>query len=346
MATRIIADRAAAMGWPMHVRQYVTADSVLNILGELVPSKYVNCRPAIIAQAINMMGDARTGTPEDLLQQAVETLIRKVKVESLVDFTIALQHLHYHNYVKTSLFAFARGDQAVLTHIYADPSHLDFFMRLLSEPHGSGRKLLPPYQQFSVDVLNENGDVLVQYASSRLTLSESLNKKLKFLYENFSTFSPQQRQTLSTAILSALASNGCGILQPDGSFVAISTVQDIAQVAEVHKLIRETSVSVEAREYSEIMKSCASAEGSDAATQDKIADYNASLGLRVLRWIRHMTSHDVSSLEFIAHSGLSPAALESVLSTAMETIAQFGTHDTALKQAGLCFRPNTELFHD
>jgi hypothetical protein len=65
----------------------------------------------------------------------------------------------------------------------------------------------------------------------------------------------------------------------------------------------------------------------DEAKQARIASYNESLGLRVLHWLLLIAMHDPNAATYIANAGISPAAIDRVVFTALETIDKFGILD-------------------
>jgi hypothetical protein len=241
MAACIVSKRADLKKWPAGAREHITGDRVLEALGQPSASRYVNCRPAIIAQVAIAIGAAQTGTPADVLQQAVDDVIRELREDSLMDMMIALQQVHSSPEIKRALYQVAYARQKVAYTGPADLIRLESFVRQMSEQAGSGFRLLPPYDLVCLELLNEQGDLLVQYVDNSARFSNSLCEQLAFVHEHLSSYTPSQREIISNAVLAALASVGCGLKRSDGSFLAISLVQDIVNVPQLHKLTTHAS---------------------------------------------------------------------------------------------------------
>jgi hypothetical protein len=216
-----------------------------------------------------------------------------------IDMMVALQQVHSSPEIKRALYQVAYARQKVAYTGPADLIHLESFVRQMSEPAGSGFHLLPLYDLFCLELLNEQGDLIWPGCCEQLA----------FVHEHLSTYTPSQRKILSNTILAALASIGCGLKRSDGSILAISLVQDVVNVPQLHKLITHASSSVEAREYEDIIQMHVTA-GRDEAKQARIASYNESLGLRVLHWVLLIAMHDPNAATYISNAGISPAAID------------------------------------
>jgi hypothetical protein len=145
MANCIVSKRADLMKWPAGAREYITGDRVIEALEHPSASPYVNCRPAIVAQVVVAMQNARHGTPVEVLQQAVHIVICTLREDAFFDMIAMLQQLHSSPEIKRGLYKVASGRQDVVPHGHAGSLHLETFVRQMSEPDGSGRRLLPPY---------------------------------------------------------------------------------------------------------------------------------------------------------------------------------------------------------
>lgn len=147
MAERILAARARAHRWPpafavLLTPQRACAELALGAHGELTSP-----RPALVSYLCGLVGDARGGAPEAVLERAMGAVLRKVEAESVADTVTALTRMRPEQ--RSWLRVLAAQDAPMLAmrrHLAGNSMGraVADFASLLCEPSEPPR-LLPPY---------------------------------------------------------------------------------------------------------------------------------------------------------------------------------------------------------
>ena len=196
MAAYIVADYAERGAWPREMRAVVTSAALLAKLASA--RDFVSARPALVAHFVDLIGDAQTRRPHQLVDAAMEALVGKLIAESRVDFLIALQHVD--GKIMEALHALAAGkpdDPFNSLHdgpfnlLHVETYKLERFVELLCEPAATGTRaarplrLLPPYAMLTKECVSADGQLLLRLGSTKEELGEPLRQHLIFFHESY-----------------------------------------------------------------------------------------------------------------------------------------------------------------
>jgi hypothetical protein len=90
MAKRILASYARWRSWPEDFAALLTPQRACDELARSTHGELTSPRPALVAYLAGLVGDARGGTPEAVLEDAVRAMLSKLKEESMRDTLTAL----------------------------------------------------------------------------------------------------------------------------------------------------------------------------------------------------------------------------------------------------------------
>jgi hypothetical protein len=143
-------------------------------------------RPALVAFLLDRVRDAWGGSPEQLLQDALQAALDKLRVESAGDAAVALERLPHEALVRLRRLA-DEGSLAALGAVEGcfEPlgRGLGRVLRGLFED-ASPARLMPPYGALVREWLSRAGVLAVRRASDgSVTLQEPVAESLRFIFD-------------------------------------------------------------------------------------------------------------------------------------------------------------------
>lgn len=323
MAERLLELQAVDRSWPEPVRKCLTPNLIVERLAATATGGILSARPALVAFVLDLMGDVKSETPEQALSTAVQTAITKLRGESRTDFTAALAHLRSDRAVKKALFTLAGGQVRSLDDLGLDSDATKMLSQLcekLPSPDGSGQVVLlePPNAPFVTECINEEGDAIVQKAPGRdEELGDKLRGTLNFFWDSYARRQLDQAvhsAAISAAVISSLHANGIGRRTGPtaGRGVSIAPVRcaaDIDSVPALSALLRHTANSRNAVEHDEYVAA-------------KDADYDAAIGLHILRWARCVASHNTWAADVFSKCGVPVAVIDAAVRAAAHAVCR------------------------
>lgn len=319
-----------AAHWPAVANATITPEAVLRLLTPDAHGGLTSQRPALIAYVLGRMGDAQTGTADEVLQAAVTDALGKLKAESTRDTLCALVSLDgiqrsalravaVGTYTCAGLEAIrkAQGTQRFLEGIVGlQPEKLAALITCLRE-EGDGDdpvRLQPPYSALLQSWIRTGGELAVQLEDGKIDLDFATRKNLVFIAE------PSQRTavqttglhgTVSAAVLNSLARNGIGVrtgstpVRPPASATEFDAVpafrhlKGMLSAAFLAGLGREPSLS-------KALSRAAAAPGAPVPAGAKFED---SIGWELLLAFRHFEAHIWANAEQLVGNGLTAAVV-------------------------------------
>lgn len=321
MANELLAAYARVKLWPDVVRETVTASEML---ARLDCGGLLSIRPALVAHVAGLIRTAHTSYALDVLDNAVEEAVDKLRSESLYDFVIALGHLYDEVQMKVALHALASSNASVLASIKLQKKQLDM-LRLLCEATEqkaplSMLQLLPPYAVLTKECLNDRGDLLFRWHDQRWSLGDRLMRLLIFFAEEnrHKAFSYEEKAAVSTAVLRVMVANGIGVKRGAHTRLRAADVLHIPQLA---------ALLTNAKNVMDIR-----------AHQERLVQGGGSyghLGLHVLRWIRNVAAHSALPESVFEGASLPPAIVDAAVQAAVHEMVRVGRGKWALGDHGV-----------
>jgi hypothetical protein len=314
MAQGIIA--AYATMWPPAVAHSITPQAVLAQLACSAHAQYTSARPALVACLATLMGDAREGSPDNVLAAAVRALLRKLREESVRDTAVALERMTVQQ--RKALLVLAKAGLLPDGH---DEATSDFVAQLCEA--SSPPQLLPPYGILLRSWVSDDGSLSISSGGSRLAEPVTLN--LAALLTFHKQIPMATLLAASKAALDMLARNGVGVDQPGHAqgVRAPCTVEELSSIPAVKAIMRVLDREARARSLSEspssaqLSKALRAPPGSAARTE--LTD---TAGLAILLWVRHVEAHKFFVTDELPKAGLSSAVVKDVVQAALEVIVQ------------------------
>jgi hypothetical protein len=174
--------RAYTSRWPSDIKAALSADRLVKELRAVANSRLTSPRPALMAYALQCMGDGSRGSAEEILSAALGTVREKLLMESVRDTATALAAMKNRErrvlrgvvderYTHNDLRAIKIGTKRFNEDCHGIfPGALAHLIEHLSEP-GSGTdkvRLQPPYDVLLQSWVCDDGDVTVgETADSR-----------------------------------------------------------------------------------------------------------------------------------------------------------------------------------
>jgi len=351
MAANIL--RSYAASWPKDAQQAITPAAVVTALQPTAHSELTSARPALLAYTLGRMGDASSGAPQHVLGAAVGAALSKLQAESVRDTVRALVSLGLTErqvlravaaglYTCDELDAIADGKGKVgfkQVSVGIQPEKLAALINCLRET-GAGSdtaRLQPPYSALLLSWLTPSGDLAVCVDNGQIDLAIDIRKNLVFIAE------PAQRRIIadaglqpkvSHAVLQALASDGIGVVQQDGSVKApataaefdavpaLSTLRDMLK-ANVPQGHRQPSLAKLVSDAAAAALPAAAAPSAAAATAhaSAAASFADKIGWELLLAFRHFEAHIWwSNVAQLVHNGLTAAVVAQALRAASNVL--------------------------
>jgi len=316
---------ADAKAWPDRVQQLLGTDAIVQKLQATATGGLLSARPALVSHVLGLMGDARRGSADAVLDAAVSEAQSKLRAESRSDFTTALGHLEMSADIKQGLFELGKGDQRRLDELQLGDMVTKMFSLLCEPSVGSKQRLLlPPYAAFIKECLNEDGDVIVRWAGNKDELGDKLRGILNFHAEAYTDFQLHSvhQAAVSAAVLKSFLANGIGVKDSgNGTIRAVCSASDVSKVPALHALLQDSANSRLAEEHARKL-----------LDPKALPRYNASIGLHVLRWVRNAASHCSWAAAVLTAKGLSVPVLDAAARAAATALCDVREH------AGFAFR--------
>jgi hypothetical protein len=217
MAQRLVEAYSAqwAEGSAAAARAVVTPQRLLALLAVPAQAHLTSPRPALVAFLLDRVRDAWGGSPEQLLQDALQAVLDKLRVESAGDAAVALERLPHEALVQLRRLA-DEGSLAALGAVEGcfEPlgRGLGRVLRGLFED-ASPARLMPPYGALVREWLSRAGVLAVRRASDgSVTLQEPVAESLRFLFDCRSQARLAGTEAaVSAAALGQPAPNGVGV---------------------------------------------------------------------------------------------------------------------------------------
>ncbi len=293
------------------VRDSVTSEMILRLI-DMYPDLLTR-RPAVVAFICQLMGDAGTGSIDNVMQIAAKAVASKIQDESEVDFACVLCSFADRLDTKLALRAFANGDAAAFALLKQDV----LFHKLLSplcEP--VSQTFLPPYAYLCNKLIDSDGNITNSRFPLPIDFSHRLRESFTFYFENFKTLSadPVLCQRISTAIFDFLFSHDIGEMDPvSGTLMGqISSCRHVRTCPRFWNLLSGNPATTA------IMRHFQAAELNHAL----LANYECKLGLVLLTAIR-CTAYHVQFADIVLDGfGWPPALLDALFQRANEALTQ------------------------
>jgi hypothetical protein len=342
MAANIVA--SYAVRWPSAARTAITPAALLAALAPAAHGGVTSARPALLAYTLDRMGDAATGTADEVLSAAVGAALGKLMAESQRDTVVALTALDPIE--RRVLRAVATGGytcgelEAVRTgqgkEQFKEGSvgvlavQLAALISCLREA-GAGDDILrlqPPYSALLESWVHPSGALAVRVHNDRLDLDYATRKSLVFIGEQRRAVSARLQAAVSKAVLASLARNGVGVWQPSGSvrpptsaaeFDAVPALKGLRSTLSANYLQgigREPSLS-------KALSKADAAQGAPApAAMQPTARFEETVGWQLLLAFRHFESHSWGDAPQLVHGGLTAAVVADVVRSAASILAE------------------------
>ena len=317
MAERILTARARAHRWPPAFAALLTPQRACDELALGAHGELTSPRPALVAFLCGLVGDARSGAPEAVLERAVSAVLSKLESESVADTVTALTRMRPE--LRSWLRALAAQDAPMLAmrrHLAGNSlgRAVANFASLLCEPSEPPR-LLPPYGALLRSLVTRQGELAVTHLSSgRLEYAPLLRSNLQLIVEHSGiprasqhSMSAGALSAASASVLDVFAANGIGIME-DGVATTraprtIAEVLAVPAFAALLAVLDEHVARVGRPGASPASTALASAARASSSEQ---AGFLAALGVRVLTWLRHVDASPNAMFEAVADACAAP----------------------------------------
>ena len=346
MAERIVAARASAHHWSPAFKKLLTPQRACDALALGAHGELTSPRPALVAYLCGLVGDARGGAPEAVLERAVGALLRKLESESVADTVTALTRMRPE--LRSWLRALAAQDAPMLAmrrHLAADlmGRAVASFAALLCEPSEPPR-LLPPYGALLRSLVTRRGELASAHlGDGRLDYAPLLRSNLQLIAEHSGTgnstrASPHSMSAgalaaASAAVIDVFAANGVGVAEVGLAAAraprAVGEALSVPAFAAILAVLDDHVARVGRQVASPASAALASAA---CASPGEQTAFLASLGVRVLAWLRHVDAHAYFGTRITERSGLTMAIVAGAVQAAGDAIvsedgAHFRWHD-------------------
>jgi hypothetical protein len=333
MAERILAARARSSLWPRDFAALLTPRRACDELArDAHGGELTSPRPALVAYLAGLAGNAQSGTPEAVLKAAVASVLRKVRDESEADTITALIRMRPE--VRMWLRALAAQDKQMLATQqrlsgYLSGNAVAAFASLLCEPSEPPR-LMPPYGAQLQSLVTKQGELAVtRLSNGHIDFAYVIRKNLQLIAEHGGvsralphSMNARARAAASASVLAVLSASGIGVVK---SGLAARAPQEVAEVLAVPAFsavlaaLDELSVRSDGPDMSPASAALASAARASPSEQTA---FLATLGVRVLVWLRHFDAHVFFAAHITERSGLTTAVVAEAVRAAGEAIVR------------------------
>jgi hypothetical protein len=333
MAERILAARARSSLWPRDFAALLTPRRACDELSrDAHGGELTSPRPALVAYLAGLAGNAQSGTPEAVLKAAVASVLRKVRDESEADTITALIRMRPE--VRMWLRALAAQDKQMLATQqrlsgYLSGNAVAAFASLLCEPSEPPR-LMPPYGAQLQSLVTKQGELAVtRLSNGHIDFAYVIRKNLQLIAEHGGvsralphSMNARARAAASASVLAVLSASGIGVVK---SGLAARAPQEVAEVLAVPAFsavlaaLDELSVRSDGPDMSPASAALASAARASPSEQTA---FLATLGVRVLVWLRHFDAHVFFAAHITERSGLTTAVVAEAVRAAGEAIVR------------------------
>jgi hypothetical protein len=272
-------------------RPAITPQCLVRALARGAHNGVTSPRPALVAYLLALVDDALGsgwGGGADALARALAALLRKLEEESLQDAAVGLRRLSASDL--RHLRALAAGEAPGPPASFS----LAALAALLGEGPAAQPVLLPPYGTLLRSWVTREGRLTVAITSHSQELAACERRNLLAVFSLAPGLLTDTRAAASAAVLRALARNGIGIEQRQGSLLVVRaprTVEELAGMPAVVGLLgaldEEAALQGESESRSSAKLRTASREAGSPG-HDKFME---EAGLTVLAWMRHVQAH-------------------------------------------------------
>ena len=196
-------------------RAVITPQRLLALLAVPAQAHLTSPRPALVAYLLDRVRDAWGGSPEELLQDALQSALDKLRVECAGDAAVALERLPHEALVQLRRLA-EEDSQVALGSVVGcfEPlgRGLGKVLRGLFED-ASPARLMPPYGALVREWVGRAGELAVRRAGDgSVVLHAPVARSLRFLADCRSQVrTAGMEAAVAAAALGQLALNGMGV---------------------------------------------------------------------------------------------------------------------------------------
>lgn len=330
--------------WPPAARRYVTPKTLVDSLASKAHGHLTSLRPALLAYTLSRMGDAKTGTPAEVVGAAVGDALGKLLNESIRDTLVALVALDSEQrrvlrevatggYTVAELVAIQTGWGKMRfknANVGVQPDKLAALISCLRE-EGTGTdvvRLQPPYSALLESWIRTDGSLAVAVDNDRIDLDADTSKNLVFIAESSQRKAIEAaglRGKVGLAVMGSLARNGVGERLPDGTVRPPGTAAAFDGVPGLLALRNMLSASFldgsskfEPSLYAALRKASAAA---GVSSQPAAAPFEETIGWELLLAFRHFQSHIWADAPQLVRNGLTAAVIADAVHAAACVLA-------------------------
>lgn len=313
--------------WPASARAGITPEMVLRALAPGAHGGLTSRRPALVSYILGRMGDARTGSVDEIIHAAVGDAVGELKAESVRDTLCALIALDFEE--RRALRAVAAGSYSCAELDAIRKRHQGFkegsvcllpeklaalFSCVRDAGEGADRlRLQPPYSALIQSCLRAGGELAVCLHDGKIDLDYTTRKNLVFTTEPAKVIlSAGLQGMVSRTVLDSLARNGIGV-RPVGSSVVRppATAAEFDAVPALRHLKGMLSAGYIAGpgrqpSLSTALRNAAVAFGAFSPRGATFAD---TIGWELLLAFRHSKAHIWADAQHLVGNGLTAAVI-------------------------------------
>lgn len=295
--------------WSEAVSSYVTADLLQRAL---TSDDVLSFRPALIAAAMDLMGNAKRGTPAEVFDAAVRSMRDKMLLESLVDISALLPRMPAE--VLRALRAVATGAGPYVP----PPADADgeYFAMICN---GNSNGLQPPYGHYLAQWVSPSGVPLVAMRGAELCFTPQVFGLLTAIVNTAdaqpSFITATDRAKLSRVVLDALAAHRIS----GAAGQPVRTVAEVAALPAIRALLHLLSTGASKVSAAALFDKALHRAAPMNAT-DKFSEYEERIGFHILRWLRHVCTHEFHHVGDLVATGLTPAVIDDILTKVLQAM--------------------------
>jgi hypothetical protein len=344
-----------AASWPYAAKLAITPKTLMNTLASTAQSYFTSLRPALLAYTLSCMGDAKWGTPDTVVNAALNAAIDKLHFESTRDTLAALVALTLEQRrvlreVATGAYTVAELEAIQIgrvksfknANVGVSATKLAALITCLRE-EGAGTdivRLQPPYSILLESWVRSNGELAVAVHNDEIDLDFNTRMNLVFIAESRSAVleRPDLLGRAGVALMESLARNGVGVQAANGTWRPPGTAAELDATIALQVLsnmlhadfapkgrwgppAKEPSLSV-ALKYVSAAAAGAMPMSAAGAAPFSDAHFHETVGWKVLLAFRHFHSHIWSSTEQLVRNGLTASVVADAVSAAAHVLAE------------------------